>query len=189
MLPAGHKSLTEETQAFFSENISLPILEADELYGSKLVAAMDRQHPRDIFDVQNMLERFGLTQRCIDCFVVYLAGHNRPIHEVLFPNIKPLKVAFENEFLGMTRHEVSLQSLIDAQKKLITEMPLQLFDEHKQFLVSLVKAEPDWSLLPFDHIQELPAIQWKLLNLQKLKHKNPAKFDAQYHHLKAALKM
>jgi hypothetical protein len=32
----------------------VPTLANAELYGSELVAALDRQHPRDIFDVQHM---------------------------------------------------------------------------------------------------------------------------------------
>ena len=47
---------------------------------------MDRQHPRDMFDVLQMLDHFGWQSAAVDCFVAYLAGHNRPIHEVLFTN-------------------------------------------------------------------------------------------------------
>jgi predicted nucleotidyltransferase component of viral defense system len=86
VLPIQTLSLSEKTQALFSKNIQVPVLSPSELYGSKLVAAMDRQHPRDFFDVLKMYESHGLTQEILDCFVAYLAGHNRPVHEVLFSN-------------------------------------------------------------------------------------------------------
>ena len=56
----------------------------------KLVAALDRQHPRDVFDVWQLYESGGLTDAMVECFVVYLAGHNWPLHEVLFGNDKDL---------------------------------------------------------------------------------------------------
>lgn len=101
VLPVQTRSLSAKTQALFSRNIQLPILSPSELYGSKLVAAMDRQHPRDIFDVAKMYESHGLTSEILDCFVVYLAGHNRPVHEVLFSKPQPMEEAFKNEFEGM----------------------------------------------------------------------------------------
>ncbi|QWF71900.1 hypothetical protein KEF85_05430 [Methylomonas paludis] len=134
-----------------------------------------------------MLDKFGTTQQCIDCFVVYLAGHNRPIHEVLFPHTQSLKVAYDNEFSGMARDEVSLVALIETQQKIIADLPSLLSDKHKQFLFSLGKSEPDWSLMPFDHLYELPAIRWKLLNLQKLKQRNPKKIALQCEKLEMLL--
>jgi len=61
---------------------------------------MDRQHLRDFYDVLGMYERFGLTTNIVECFVCYLAGHNRPIHEVLFSRDTEMAPAFDNEFAG-----------------------------------------------------------------------------------------
>ena len=163
------------------------MLATAELYGSKLVAAMDRQHPSDVFDVQHMLDQFGWQELFVDCFVAYLAGHNRPVHEVLFPKTKPLEPAFSNEFVGMTREEVSLDALLAVQARLIAELPQQLSDRHRSFLLSLVRAEPDWTLMPFPHLQELPALKWKLLNLAEIKRRNSTKFQAQADELAARL--
>jgi hypothetical protein len=41
-------------------------------------------------------------------------------------------------------------------------------DEHKRFLVSVKKGEPDWSLLGLPAAKDLPAVRWKLENLSKL---------------------
>jgi predicted nucleotidyltransferase component of viral defense system len=94
VLPVETRSLVATAQDLFTTDVAIPVLATPELYGSKLVAAMDRQHPRDIFDVLHMLDRFGWQGQFVDCFVAYIAGHNRPVHEVLFPKTKPLEPAF-----------------------------------------------------------------------------------------------
>jgi hypothetical protein len=178
VLPVEARSLVAAAQDLFTTDVALPVLATAELYGSKLVAAMDRQHPRDIFDVLHMLDHFGWQELFLDCFVAYLAGHNRPVHEVLFPKTKALEPAFSNEFVGMTREEVGLDALLAVQARLIAELPRQLTERQRSFLLSLVRAEPDWTLLPFPHLQELPALKWKLLNLTKLKKSDAARFRA-----------
>ena len=179
VLPLQNLSLSTKTQKLFSRNILLPVLSTSELYGSKLVAAMDRQHPRDLFDVLKMYESHGLASGILDCFVAYLAGHNRPVHEVLFANAQPIEETFKNEFVGMTSEPINVEQLKRIQTKLITELPQALTYNHRNFLLSLVMATPDWSLLPFAHLQEMPAIKWKLKNLKSLKLKNPVKFQLQ----------
>lgn len=186
VLPPVNSSLTQSAQDLFTANIEVPVLATPELYGSKLVAAMDRQHPRDLYDAQLMFERFGLPEDFIDCFVVYLAGHNRPIHEVLFPNQQPIDILFEAEFAGMTTAPVSLDELKATRQKLIHDLPRLLTKRHTDFLLSLAQAEPDWSLVPYHYIQQLPAIQWKLKNLVALK-KNTEKFTRQYAELSERL--
>jgi len=188
VLPVQTRSLSEKTQALFSKNIQVPVLSPSELYGSKLVAAMDRQHPRDFFDVLKMYESHGLTQEMLDCFVVYLAGHNRPAHEVLFSNPQPMEETFKNEFVGMTSEPINLDDLLNTQKQLMSELPQALTPNHRDFLLSLVQATPDWSLVPFNHLQEMPTLKWKLQNLNNLKSKNPTKFRLQHEVLEQLFK-
>lgn len=174
-----------EARGFRATGLTLPVLNTAELYGSKLVAAMDRQHPRDIFDVVQMLARFGWQSSFVDCFVAYLAGHNRPVHEVLFPTKQPLASTFLNEFQGMTRDELPLALLEEAQQDLIDQLPRRLTPDHREFLLSLVRAEPVWELMPFEHLSALPALRWKLLNLKKLRSTNAKRFVAQHSELQA----
>jgi len=188
VLPVVQRSLIPTAQEVFTTDITLPVLDTAELYGGKLVAAMDRQHPRDIFDVLKMTEKFGWQPAFVDCFVAYLAGHNRPVHEVLFPKTLPLEPAFTNEFSGMTRDEVALTLLEQTQELLIAELPHALTSAHREFLLSLVSADPKWNLMPFTHLQHLPALQWKLLNLRKLKTRDPTRFAAQHDELAAKFK-
>ena len=115
----------------------------------------------------------------MDCFVAYLAGHNRPVHEVLFPNRLPLQPAFSGEFMGLTTDEIALETLERTQGRLIDELPRALTSRHREFPLSLVGAEPAWDLMPFANLQRLPAPQWKLINLRKLRIRNPGRFSAQ----------
>jgi hypothetical protein len=185
VLPVVRSPLVQEAQDLFTTDITVPVLETAELYGSKLVAAMDRQHPRDIFDVMKMLDKFGWQSTCVDCFVAYLAGHNRPVHEVLFSKKLALDPTFTNEFSGMTNEPIALTTLVRTQEQVLAELPRSLTASHRDFLLSLVRAEPAWELMPFKHLQQLPALQWKLLNLLKLKSRNPARFAAQHDELAA----
>jgi predicted nucleotidyltransferase component of viral defense system len=187
VLPVETRALNAEARRIFTTDLSAPILAPAELYGSKLVAAMDRQHPRDIFDVRGLYETTGLTGDVIECFVCYLAGHNRPVHEVLFSNDVDLTTAFENEFVGMTQSPVSLAELQKVRARLKRELPARLTANQRQFLISLVSGEPDWSLMKCPHLQKMSAIQWKLQNLSRLKKSNPKKFAQQAEDLRARL--
>jgi hypothetical protein len=185
VLPVEIRKLNAEAQRLFTTDLSAPVLAPAELYGSKLVAAMDRQHPRDIFDVRGLYETTGLTAEVIECFICYLAGHNRPVHEVLFSNDTDLSAPFENEFVGLTQNPISLAELQAVRARLKRELPAKLTAKQRQFLIGLVSGEPDWHLMKCPHLQELPAIQWKIQNLARLKKSNPKKFAQQAEELRA----
>jgi len=187
VLPSVKRPLVESAQDIFFTDIELPVLHPDELYGSKLVAAMDRQHPRDFFDALCLFDEEGLTAGVIESFVCYLAGHNRPVHEVLFGNEIDIGSAFANEFDGMTRNPVSLDDLLNIRRRLFAELPAALTAEQRAFLLGLVKGEPDWSLMTCPHLRELPSIRWKLENLSRLQQANPKKFALQATELEAKL--
>ena len=187
VLPVETRQLGDEARKLFTTELSVPVLATPELYGSKLVAAMDRQHPRDLFDVRGLFERGGLTAEVVECFVCYLAGHNRPVHEVLFPRDVDMSPAFENEFAGMARNPITLAELQQVRRKLKKELPIALTASQRKFLLGLVTGEPDWLLMKCPHLSKLPAIRWKLQNLAKLQKSNPGKFTQQADELRAGL--
>ena len=82
-----------------------------DLYAGKIVAALDRQHPRDLFDVRNLLANEGISDELRRAFLVYLISHNRPMAEVLAPTRKSLAEEFERGFVGMTQENVELADL------------------------------------------------------------------------------
>ena len=187
ILPPAGRRLVSYARDLFKTDMELPTLAVAELYGSKLVAAMDRQHPRDLFDVHGLYAGDGLAKEVVDCFVCYLAGHNRPVHEVLFARPLDIAAAFMNEFAGMAREPVALDALLAVRERLRAELPVALSPEHRRFLVSLVEADPDWTAAPCPHLSEMPALQWKLQNLRKLRSSNPRKFADQSKELKERL--
>ena len=187
VLPVERHPLSPKTADLFSVALELPVLAPAELYGSKLVAAMDRQHPRDLFDVLKMFESGGLSDAAVECFVTYLAGHNRPIHEVLFGHEKDIAYEYQQNFVGMTTEPISLDALLKTRARLREELPQRLTPKHQQFLAGLARAQPDWALLQCPHASELPALRWKLDNLQTFSQRRPADFEKQAATLDALL--
>jgi predicted nucleotidyltransferase component of viral defense system len=176
--PTRIVSLTPAASDALMADLALPLLSPEETYGGKLVAAMDRQHPRDLFDVMELFEHGGITPEIRRAFVVYLASHNRPLHEVLFPQPKDIHLAYEGSFAGMTKEAVSLDALLETREKLFRELPASLDANERDFLRTLALARPDWSLLGIPHLEELPAIRWRLQNLETLARKQPQRLKA-----------
>jgi hypothetical protein len=78
----------------------------------------------------------------------------------------------------MTKEPVTLDALLETRARLFQDLPAALDTNERQFLRTLARAEPDWSLLEIPHLKLLPAIRWKLQNLEKLARTNPAKLRA-----------
>lgn len=155
------------------------VLAFDDLYAGKLHAALDRQHPRDLFDVKLLYENEGLTDDLFRTFLVYAACSNRPMHELLAPNEKELAEDFAREFAGMTVEPVDLDDLISTRKRLIDDIQVHLNRPAANFLRTLQAGEPDFTLIRLPQAADLPAIKWKILNLKKLIAENPDKHRAQ----------
>jgi hypothetical protein len=98
---------------------------------------------------------------------------------VLFPPLHDVTYEFEANFNGMTTEPVELDALLAAREQMIAILHRDLDANERAFLMSLADGEPDWSRMAVDHLDALPAIQWKLHNLAKLKKANLAKFKAQ----------
>lgn len=177
--PPRLASLTTRARETLLADLEIPVASLEDIYGGKLVAALDRQHPRDLFDVMQLFEHEGITPAIRRAFVVYLASHTRPVHEVLFPTLLDIRRDYEQNFVGMTAEPVELASLLAARSRMIKELHGGLDASERAFLISLVKASPDWSLLGIANIQLLPAIQWKLQNLRRLQANDPKKFASQ----------
>jgi predicted nucleotidyltransferase component of viral defense system len=139
-----------------------------DLYGGKIVAALDRQHPRDLFDIRELFANEGVDDRLREAFIVYLISHNRPMHEVLATKQKDVRDEFERGFKGMTREEVGLSVLIDARTQMTNEVVGQMPPDRRRFLISFERGVPDWSLLNAEAVDKLPAVQWRMQNLSRL---------------------
>ena len=177
--PVRMASLTQSARETLQADLEIPVVSLEDMYGGKLVAAMDRQHPRDLFDILQLFTHEGITAGIRRAFVVYLAGHNRPVHEVLSPSLRDIRYEYEQNFMGMTIEPVDLEALLAAREQMVREIHQGLSANERRFLLSLVAAEPEWSLLGVPHLEQLPGLRWKLQNLESLRRANPQKFAEQ----------
>jgi predicted nucleotidyltransferase component of viral defense system len=139
-----------------------------DLYAGKIVAALTRQHPRDLFDVRDLLANEGISDGLRAAFIVYVISGDRSIADTLAPNRKSIEQAFASELQGMTDTDIALDDLLDAREAIIATMVQNMPDTHRRFLIGFKRADPDWTLLNVAGAEQLPAVQWKLLNLSKL---------------------
>jgi predicted nucleotidyltransferase component of viral defense system len=135
--------LTQTASNVLLAEVDIPVASREDVYGGKLVAALDRQHPRDLFDVMQLLAHEGITPGIRRAFVVYLASHNRPIHEVLFPTMREIQYEYDNNFDGMTEEKVPIKALLEARERLLAEIQGGLDADEKAFLISLAAAQPN----------------------------------------------
>jgi predicted nucleotidyltransferase component of viral defense system len=185
--PVHSASLTPIARDVLMADLEIPVVSLEDVYGGKLVAAMDRQHPRDLFDVMQLFAHEGITPGIRRAFVVYLACTNRPVHEVLFPSLRDIRYDYENNFQGMTAELVPLDALLAVRERLMRELQQGLVESERRFLLSLVVGAPEWPLLEIAHLEQLPGIRWKLQNLAQLQKTNAKKFAEQADILKTRL--
>ena len=174
VFPVEERELTERAEKMFERSVTARVLSIPDLYGGKICAALDRQHPRDLFDVRVLLEHEGVTDEIRRAFVVYLASHDRPIRELLDPTRKDIRQVYESEFAGMTIDEIAYEDLIVAREALIETVQIKLTENEKAFLISLKEGQPKWNLMGIEGIEKLPAVRWKLRNIQKMSGKKRA---------------
>ncbi|MDQ3802139.1 MAG: nucleotidyl transferase AbiEii/AbiGii toxin family protein [Acidobacteriota bacterium] len=176
--------LCGRAQEAFDAFCVIPVVPFGQLYGGKICAALDRQHPRDLFDVKYLLENEGFSEPVKTGFLLCLAGSDRPLHEVIDPNLLDQRAALENQFSGMSEEIFSYAEYERVREKLIETIHWSLTAEDKRFLLSVKALQPDWSVYDF---ARFPAVNWKLRNLKKLKESNPDKYHRQYESLEKTL--
>ena len=168
VFPSEKRMLVRKAQNLFEKAVEAQLLSFDDLYAGKICAALDRQHPRDLIDVKLLLENEGFTENIRQAFIVYLISHNRPMVELLNPNRLNIRHLFETEFSGMTTIPITLEELLQTRNLLINEIKNSLTINEKKFLFSFKRGQAEWERLPFKHIQDLPAVQWKLQNIRNM---------------------
>jgi len=162
------KVLCKQAQNVFQMYTEIQTLSIADIYGGKICAALDRQHPRDLFDVMLLLKTEGITDEIRKAFLVYLASHSRPMSELLAPNLKDIREVFERDFVGMTTEPVDLDSLLEARERMLKILKQDFTDDEKAFLISIKECDPRWEKLGIAGIEKLPGVQWKLANIKKM---------------------
>jgi hypothetical protein len=105
-----------EAQFGFAE---MRVVSFADLDGGKIVAALDRQHPRDLFDVRDLLAKEGIDDKLRKPFIVYLLSHDRPTAEILAPRLLDISAEYKRGFQGMTHDSVTIADLLKARENLI----------------------------------------------------------------------
>jgi predicted nucleotidyltransferase component of viral defense system len=157
-------SAVEETFGF----AEMQVVSFADLYAGKIVAALDRQHPRDLFDVRDLLAKEGIGDDLRRAFIVYLLSHGRPMSEVLAPRRKLIREEFLRGFAGMTEKPVAVDDLVAVREEIIQVMVGGMSKDHRAFLMSFKSGKPEWLLLGAPEAASLPAVKWRQQNLIKL---------------------
>ena len=153
-----------EEQFGFAE---MNVLSFADLYAGKIMAALDRQHPRDLFDVHHLLANEGINDELRNAIIIYLISHDHSPHSLLNPVLQDITQDFEQNFVGMTDAPIELLTLLNARQNLITNITSQMPEHHKQFLRSFYSRKPEWDLLGIAGAQHLPAVRWREMNLDR----------------------
>jgi predicted nucleotidyltransferase component of viral defense system len=180
-------TLCQKAQEAFDRFAEMRIMPMGQLYGGKICAALDRQHPRDLFDVKYMLEHYGFSNEIKRGFLLCLLSSDRPIHEMIRPTLIDQRDTMANHFIGMTEEPFSYDQFEETRHDLIETINTHLTKEDRSFLISFKEGEPAWTNFGFAEFENFPAPQWKLQNVRKLKISNPVKHGEQLAALKERL--
>lgn len=163
----------------------MQVLDFADLYAGKLSAALSRQHPRDLFDMQPLLDEGRLDERLWRTFLVYLACSPKPAAEILAPQEpRDFEQTFTAHFQGMTAAPVTAASLLDVRTRLLQRVSELLDAPSRVFLESVEREAPDFSLIELPNAADLPGLRRKLVNLGQ---RSAAKRAADYEQLAAFL--
>ncbi len=177
-------TLCDRAQADFEVFVAMNVVPFGQLYGGKICAALDRQHPRDLFDVKYLLDNEGFTEEVKQGFMLGLIGSGRPLHEIIRPNFLDQRATMTNHFAGMSANPFSYQDFETYREKLVGIIHSNLTDRDKEFLLSFKQLTPNWAIYDFERF---PSVQWRLKNLQDLKVQNPGKLQELHDELERKL--
>jgi predicted nucleotidyltransferase component of viral defense system len=186
LFPPERRNLCLKAKSVFELSVESRTLSENELYAGKICAALDRQHPRDLFDIMMLLREGSFNEGMRQAFIVYLISHDRPMVEVLDPGFANIRPVFEAEFRDMTLEEVTCEDLEKTREQLVSMIARELTIQEKQFIVSVKEGMPQWDLIGIEGVENLPAVKWKLLNISRM---NPSKHKKAVHKLRDYLEV
>lgn len=175
--PPVELPLCDLAQEDFGVFCKARIVPLSQLYGGKITAALDRQHPRDLFDVNLMLDYIKDFDEIKRGFIFCLLGSDRPILESLNPNFNDQRDALTNQFEGMSSTPFTYEQYETTRRRLVEYINDHLTPTDKAFLLGFEDGTPDWDASEYRDFQHYPSVQWKLFNIQKLKFRNQKKHE------------
>jgi predicted nucleotidyltransferase component of viral defense system len=182
--PVRMLQVNEKVQDAFGKFAAINVVSHVELFGGKILAALDRQHPRDLFDIKLLMDKEGIDKSLRPGFLTMLLCHYKPIHELLNPELKDQQSAFEKQFVGMTEVPFTYEDYENTRGNLISTIPELISEKDRDFLISFVEGSPEWELCDIKALKDLPAVKWRLLNIERLKKENMEKHNKMIEELK-----
>jgi len=179
--------LNVDAQTYFNQFCEVAIVPIDQLYGGKICAALNRQHPRDLFDIKYLLESNQPLEKFKRGFIFCLLSSDRPIHETLHPHMINQQNALENQFRGMSKLSFSYNDYEKTRQTLIQSIKGMLSDDDKLFLLDFKKGIPQWENSEYKYFADFPSVKWKMENILRLIKDNPAKHKEELEQLKLVL--
>ncbi len=162
------RSLVPDAAHTFKRDAEILCLDINDLFAGKICAALDRQHPRDFFDLYMYFKQFSYTRELHQTFIVYLLSSKRPMSELIKPKLLDMASIYKTQFEGMTNANITCQLLEETRAKLFEIIPSFFSEKEKEFLLSFKSGEPKWDLLPIENVQDFPSVKWKLHNIQRM---------------------
>ncbi|MDR0232206.1 MAG: nucleotidyl transferase AbiEii/AbiGii toxin family protein [Dysgonamonadaceae bacterium] len=133
--PTNIMPLCKKAQAIFETSNKARIVSFSQLYGGKISAALDRQHPRDLFDIKLMFDKINGFADIRNGLFYCVLGGDRPIVESLAPNRTNQSEALIKQFSGMTDIPFTYSDFEETREKLIEFINTNLTNEDKDFLL------------------------------------------------------
>ncbi|HUD90061.1 nucleotidyl transferase AbiEii/AbiGii toxin family protein [Sphingobium sp.] len=187
LLPLRDLPCSDQVQERFEAFVEARCLSHGELFGGKICAALDRQHPRDLFDVKRLLDAEGLVDEVRHGFVGALVSHGRPVAELVSPSRKDQSATFKAQFEGMPFEPFTYEDHVETLDRLVQTIHASLDADDRQFLRSFEAGDPEWESFPLPAVRELPAPQFKLMNILRFRDAQPKRHQAGLAALEAAL--
>ncbi|MDE0627817.1 MAG: nucleotidyl transferase AbiEii/AbiGii toxin family protein [Bryobacterales bacterium] len=141
----------------------------EDVYAGKICAALDRQHPRDLFDVKELLTHEGVDRKLVKTFLVYLISSKRLIPDLLAPQRIDISEQYESDLKEMVRVPTSEEELIAARERLLHEIHTKMTQDDRDFLMSVQQRKPDWSLIDIPRVDRLPGVRRRIENLDGIR--------------------
>jgi hypothetical protein len=169
------RPLCKLAQKEFNTFCEARVVSVSQLYGGKISAALDRQHPRDLFDIKLMFDLINDFDDVRKGFFYSLLGGDRPLIESLAPNRINQSETLVKQFSGMTDIPFSYNDFEETREHLIEFINSNLTTKDKEFLIDFENGNTLTKHIEYQEYLQFPSVQWKLQNINKLKNENPKK--------------
>lgn len=174
--PTRQLELAPKMSEIVGASAEMAVLSREELYGGKFCAALDRQHPRDLFDVAQFFGGGGTVDDVKGGFIALALGHNRPLHEMLAPNMLDQSETFASQFAGMSDVPFEYDEHVATFRRLVADINASLTREDRERIVAFTALEVDADVFGIPGLEKLPAVIWKRMNLETLRQRDARKF-------------